>query len=162
MTKKLKEFLERVKPWQGFIAIVVGVVGAIYGTTAWIRTSAQNAVLDEKFLATLTFRVRPVCIFDTRGAIEADLGASEYIYGIRVIPAPQIYGYEIVVNAKRHLAYPPLITGLDADLFPQTVTRGKLHDWSIILSPQSTAPSILAENRLNTNEVHRFKLEILH
>jgi len=57
MTEKLKAFLKRTEPWQGVIAIIVGIVGALYGATAWVRSSAQNAVLEEKFLATLAGRI---------------------------------------------------------------------------------------------------------
>jgi hypothetical protein len=118
--------------------------------------------LDETFLTTLAARVRPVCIFDSDGAIEADLGAMEYIEDIHVIPNPQIYSFEVVVKAKRHLAYAPLVTGLDLDLHPQVATRGKLHTWNIMLSPASTTESITTGEPMNTSKVHRFRLEILH
>ncbi|MGA2180393.1 MAG: hypothetical protein ABSH15_12525 [Verrucomicrobiota bacterium] len=87
MTDKLNKFLESTKPLQGLLALVIIVSGAI----VWIRISAQNAVLDEKFLATLAARVRPTCIFDSRGAVEADFGASDYIEDIQVIPEPKDY-----------------------------------------------------------------------
>jgi hypothetical protein len=144
------------------ILTIAGLIGAIAGFTAWVHYSAQQAVLDEKFLATLAARVRPTCIFNSRGAIEADLGADQYIDDIQVIPAPSIYGYEIIIKTKQYLAYPPLITGLDADLFPQTATRGKMYGWDIMLSPNSTTQTIMAESPMNTNTLHRFKLEILH
>ena len=160
--EKLKGFLKRIEPWRGVVAIIVAVVGTLYGAITWIRNSAQNAVLDEKFLATLAARVRPACIFDSREAIEADLGAGEYIQDIRVKPAPQIYGFEIMIRAKRHLAYAPLVSGINVDLSPQSVTRGKLHDWIIVMAPQSTVSPIIAEGAMDTNTVYRFKLEILH
>jgi hypothetical protein len=155
----------RMALWKNAAAIiitVVGVISGIAGAATWIHHSAQQAVLDEKFLATLTARVRPTCIFDSHGSIEADLGAGDYIEDIKVTPEPKIYGYEITIKTKRYLAYPPLITGLDADLFPQATTRGKMYDWNIELSPNSTTQTIMAESPMNTNTVHRFKLEILH
>ena len=162
MTGKLNTFLKQIEPWHVLLTLVLFVIGGILTAHAWVQDIARDAVLDEKFLSTLAARVRPVCIFDSRGAIEADLGAMEYIDDIHVIPAPQIYGYEVVIKAKRHLAYAPLVTGLDLDLFPQSATRGRLHMWSIVLSPQSTTASIITEDPINTNAVHRFKLEILH
>ncbi len=166
MTDKLKTLLKRVEPWQGVVAIIVAIVGAMYGAMAWVRTSAQNAVLEEKFLATLAARIRPVCIFDSRGAIEADLGAGEYVQDIHVTPAPQIYGFEVVIKAKRHLAYAPLVSALNVDLFTQTVTREKMNDWRILLAPQTTvnATYLAAEGptAMDTNSVYHFKLEILH
>ena len=162
MTEQLKGFLARIEPWKGVAGVVTAIVVGFYGATAWVRTSAQNAVLDEKFLATLAARVRPACIFDSHGAIEADLGAGEYIEDIRVIPAPRMYGFEIVVKAKRHLVYAPLVSGVNVDLSPQTATRGKLHEWSVVLAPRSTKSRLLLEGGMDTNSVYRFKLEILH
>ena len=137
-TSKAKKWIERVEPWHWLAGSMIAVVLGIYGAIAFVRSEAQNAVLNEKFLATLAARVRPSCIFDSRGAIEADQGASEYVEDIQVVPAPQVYGFEITIKAKRHLAYAPLVSGLDVGLFPQTVTRGKLHDWKIVVSPHST------------------------
>ncbi len=162
MTERLKGFLKQVEPWRGVAALIVAIVVGFYGAAAWVHSSARNAVLDEKFLATLAARVRPTCIFNSSGAIEADLGAGEYIEDIRVIPAPQIYGFEILVKARRHLAYAPLVSGVNVDLLPQTATRGRLHDWAIVLSPQSTVSSIITEAPMDPNKVYRFRLEILH
>jgi hypothetical protein len=135
MTTLIGKFLERISPLQGLIALIVLLAGLIYGATAWIQKTARDAVLDEKFLATLAARVRPACIFDSRGAVEADLGAGEYIEDIQVKPAPAVYGYEVIIKAKRHLAYAPLITGIDTDMLPQTATRGKMYDWDTSRPP---------------------------
>lgn len=165
MTEKLKKFLKLIEPWHVLVTLIVLVVGGILGANAWVRSVAQDSVLEEKFLARLAEHVRPTCIFNSRGAIEANLGAEEYIEDVRVTPAPQVFGFEVVVRAKRHLAYAPLVAGLDVALFPQTVTRGRLHDWVIVLSPQNTAPNLWAhtgDEDSYTNTVYRFKLEILH
>jgi hypothetical protein len=73
MIRSLKRFLDRVGPLQGLITLILLVAGVMYGAAAWIHKTAQDAVLDEKFLATLAARVRPTCIFNSQGAIEADL-----------------------------------------------------------------------------------------
>lgn len=162
LTGKLRAYLKKIAPWHGLAVLIGFMAGAIWGAKAWVERTAHNAVLDEQFLTTLAARVRPVCIFDNRGAIEADLGAMEYIEDIRVIPDPQVYGFQVVIEAKRHLAYAPLVTGLDLDLYPQTATRGPRHAWSIFLSPESTTDTLISEEPMDTNKVHRFKLEILH
>jgi hypothetical protein len=162
MTGKLTKYLKFIEPWHRLVTLLILVVGGIWGANAWVKKTAHDAVLEETFLTTLAARVRPVCIFDSNGAIEADLGAMEYIEDIHVIPAPQIYGFEVVVKAKRHLAYAPLITGLDLDLHPQAATRGKLHTCNIMLSPASTTESITTGEPMNTTKLHRFRLEILH
>jgi hypothetical protein len=163
MTNKIRGLLKRIEPWHVLATLVIGALAGLAGASTWVRSSAQNAVLEEKFLATLAARVRPTCIFNSQGAIETDLGAGEYIEDIRVTRVPQIYGFEVQIKAKRHLAYAPLVSGIDVDLLPQSATRGKLHDWIIVLSPNSTTPArITEEGPGDTNGVHRFKLEILH
>jgi hypothetical protein len=101
------------------------------------RQHSREAVLNEKFLADLGGRVRPICVFDSNGVIEVDLGASEYIdtKNIKVQPAPEIYGFRIAIPAKLHLNYPPLVSGLDVSVFPEKVERGKGHDWNVVLAP---------------------------
>jgi hypothetical protein len=162
--RKLKTVKEYVEPWSFVVGLTIGVGLGISGMVAWIRTSAQSAVMDEKFLGTLAAHVRPTCIFDSHGTIEADLGAGEYIEDIRVTPTPENYGFEVVIRAKRHLAYAPLVTGVDANLFPDSATRGKLHDWKIVLAPNTTLDGfpIGGGPGMDTNKLHRFKVEILH
>jgi hypothetical protein len=166
MTEKLKALLKRTEPWQAIVAIILGIVGAMYGAMAWVRTSAQNVVLEEKFLGTFAARIRPVCIFDSRGTMLADLGAGEYVQDIQVTPVPKIYGFEVVINAKRHLAYAPLVSAMNVDLFTLTSTRERLNDWKVLLAPQTTinATYIAAAGptEMDTNSVYQFKLEILH
>ena len=165
MHPKLKKLLEQIEPWHVLGALVIGIVTGFCSTIGWIHSSAQNAVLDEKFLATLAAHVRPACIFDSNGTIEADLGAEEYIEDIQVTPVPQKYGFEITIKAKRHLAYAPLVSAVNVDLFPESVTRGKMNDWKILMTQQTTmhVAYIVGDNiSMDTNTVYRFKLEILH
>src|SRR5260221_1492580 len=63
--------------------------------------------LDEKFLATLSSRVRPVCIFDSRGTIEADLGGGEYIQDIQVTPLPATRSEERRVGKEGRSRWSP-------------------------------------------------------
>lgn len=162
MTSKLKVLLKKLEPWPAVFGLVAAIGGGILGADAWVKKVARDAILDERFLATLATRVRPICIFDTQGAIEADLGAMEYIEDIHVTPLPKVYGYQVVIKAKRHLAYAPVVTGLDRALFPQSSIRGKLHEWTITLEPASTVTTISAGEEMRTKEVHHFKIEILH
>lgn len=163
-TAKVRGFLDAIETWQKFLGLIVAIVAGFYAATTWVRTTAHNAVLDEKFLVTLASRVRPGCIFDSHGSIEADFGAGEYIEDIRVVPVPSVNGYEVFIKTKRHLAYAPLLSGVNINLYPETITRGKLHDWTILMSPQSsfTSLSVKVDESSYTNSVYRFKLEILH
>jgi len=98
--------------------------------------------------------------------IEADLGAGDYVEDINVTPAPDIYGFEVLIKAKRHLAYAPLISAMNVDLFTQTTTREKNNHWRIRLAPQTTINAtylaVGGPTGMDTNSVYHFKLEILH
>lgn len=75
-----------------------------------------------------------------------------------------MFGYEIHLKMKRHLHYPPLIVGANTDLFSSSAERLGLYDWKFRLTPETTISGILLDGgaTLNTNVIHRFKLEILH
>jgi hypothetical protein len=123
------------------IAVIAGFVAGFYSSVLWIRASARNAVLGDAFLGKLSERIRPSCIFDSHGSIEADMGTGEYVESLTVTPVQRIYGFEVVVKAKRHLAYAPLVVGLNANLYPVSSTREKGNDWKIVLQPNSTQSS---------------------
>src|SRR6266545_6867172 len=99
MIKKVNELLNKVEPWQKLAALLITILGAYFVVSAWVRSTARDAVLDEKFLASFSARVRPTCIFTTSGAIESDLGASEYVDEISVVPVPSVSGFEVRVKA---------------------------------------------------------------
>jgi hypothetical protein len=119
---------------------VVAVALGMFSVSAYVHKTIREIVSDESFLRTFSARVRPTCIFDTHGAVESDLGASEYIdeKEISVSPIPRIYGYEIRLKGKQHMAYSPLVMGLDSDLFSLSAVRGKGHDWVLVVCPNST------------------------
>jgi len=103
-------------------AFIAGAVTVYIWCDARITTAARNAVLNERFLGELAKQVRPTCVFNSKGVIETDLGTADYLEKIRLKFAPAVYGIEIMLDCKKHLAYAPLVTCLNADLF--TVTCG--------------------------------------
>src|SRR5579859_605654 len=166
---KLKEtlnaVLERVEAWEALIALVIGLFVGVASSIAWIRSSARNAVLDEKFLETLAVRIRPTCIFNSQGTVEDNFGTEDYIEGFLVTPTPTNSGFEVQIKGKRHLTHAPLVTGINVGLFAESVTRtpGTMNDWTVRLSPQTTAELIGAEGGPSyTNGLYHFKLEIMH
>ena len=50
MIKKVNDLLNKVEQWQKFVALLVTILGAYFAVSAWIRSTARDAVLDEKFL----------------------------------------------------------------------------------------------------------------
>jgi hypothetical protein len=158
----LKERVEQLEWWQKLVGIVVVCLSVFFGTKTWVESTAEKAVTDEKFLAKLSAQVRPSCIVTSKGAIEADFGAMEHLDDVRVILHPQVYGFELVINPKHHLAYAPLIRALDSNVVPTRTDRGPKYQWSISMLPQTTAQTIISADEMDTNRIYRFMVEILH
>lgn len=150
-------------PWKKFAALVVAIWVVGYNAIVFIQTKAQEAVLNEKFLANLATRVRPTCVFNSRGSVEAAAGFEDYVADINVAPLPVKFGFQITVKAKKHLHYEPLVTCLDGNLHLSKSERGRLHDWVYEVVPNPKGEMFFTkDDRMDTNAVFRFKLEILH
>ena len=137
----MKETWEGIKKvWVLVVALFVvlgGIVAtfvAIYTVTGWVENTARNAVLNESFLESLANQVRlPMVVFNSSGAVEAELGAEEYIdtKNIKIEPVPDLFGFKITLHGKRLLPKPPLVSSLDVNLYPKKIEAGKGYDWNI-------------------------------
>jgi hypothetical protein len=145
-----------------FFGLLIGSVSVCLWFDARISNAAREAVLREEFLTRLAKVVRPTCLFDSHGTIEADLGTSDYVRDIRVVLQPSDFGMDVEVDCKRHLAYAPLVTCLSSGISAVDVIRTPPNGWKYSMRPASTFTSIAAESGMNTNDIWRFKLEILH
>ena len=159
---------EKLEPWQKLISVtgtligfVAGLFGGGFAVATYIKTNAQNAVLDEKFLGKISAQIRPSCIVTSKGSVESDKGAMEHLNDFDVIFHQQAYAIELIIKPKHHLANPPMVTSLNSDLSSSLITRGKLHEWSVSMRSQSTLPIIITEQTMDTNKVYRFLVEIL-
>lgn len=156
-------FLWSRKELFGFIvALVIGAVSGYFWAESRIATSATQAVLGEEFLRKLAQQVRPTCVFDSKGTIEVDLGTAEYIDRIKVALQPSAYGMDIDLDCKKHLAYAPLITCLNSGISAVEVVRLPPNGWRFSMRPSSTQSALVLETAMSTNDVWRFKLEIMH
>lgn len=155
-----KEFTEN--PWPWLSGVFIGCVSTALAAWAFASDIARKAVLNEKFLGELATKVRPTSVFNTKQTIEYDAATADYVSEIHVVPVPDKYGYEITVVAKRHLAYPPLVNSIDANLYPTKINRGEKHTWKYLMIPNPNTGTFLSSEQMDTNAVFRFKLEILH
>jgi hypothetical protein len=167
LAEKSVDWLRTEIPWKIVIGIIIAaaaVIGPIFVTMMWIQKSARDAVLDETLLRTLTERVRPMCIFNSKNTVEVNQGADLYIdlEHIKVKPAPEAFGFKITLHGKRHLVNAPLVSVVDVNLFPEKIERGKGFDWTVLLIPRSTFTGIRDEAAMDTTKVYRFKVEIVH
>lgn len=142
--------------------LVIGSVSTYFWFDARVTTAAREAVLNEEFLSRLAKSVRPTCVFDSKGTIEVNLGADDYIDHIAISLQPAAYGMDITLDCRKHLAYAPLITCLNSGLSTVEVIRTPPNGWKYSMRPASTFSSWILEGGMNTNDVWRFKLEIMH
>jgi hypothetical protein len=155
------ERINQMTFFQQLCSLIALIFGIPTGAYFWIRSTAQHAVLEERFLATLAAKVRPTCIFTTRGAIESNSEATDYIEDIQVTPVPEIYGFKVLLKAKRHFTF-PLVSPVDINLYPESTERTHGNDWLIVLRHRSLNTVLDSETAMDTNAVYRFKIEILH
>jgi hypothetical protein len=140
------------------------VVSGFCAALGWIRTAAQNAVQNERFLRELGQQIRPTCIFDSRGTMMDRIGTEDYIDRIVSTPSPTNSGYLFLIKGKRYIEHAPIITALNVSLYPESLSRtpGTPNDWTVLMSPQITYSVIGAAGGMDTNVVYQFRLEILH
>lgn len=161
--KQVSNFLWSRKELIGFlIGLLVGSGSVYLWFDARITSAAREAVLSEEFLNKLAKIVRPTCLFDSNGTIEADLGTSDYVEKIRVVFQPSAYGMDIELDCKHHLAYAPLVTCVNSDVSAIAVHRSPPNGWKYDMRPSSPIGGFATEDSMNTNLVYRFRMEILH
>ena len=144
-------------------SLLLGLFGLLFGALVYVKTAAREAVLDESFLSKLSGRVRPILIFSSKGTIDLDLGATEYIEpNITVRTVQETLGFELTLKGKRYLANAPLVTGVNVNVLPQSARRGQGYDWIVSLAPNSTFSSLADERPMDENAEWKFMVQILH
>lgn len=160
--KQVWRFFWSHKEFVSFLfGLIVGLTSAYLWLDARITNTARQAVLSEDFLSKLAKETRPTCVFDSNGTILANLGASDYIQNIHVVLQPASYGMDVFLDCKQHLAYAPLVTCLNSGVFAVDATRTPPNGWKYSLRPSATVGWIPVD-KMETNFVWQFKLEILH
>lgn len=138
------------------ILTFAAIAGTIWGFNSYIKHCVSMTVNDPIFVKKLSSAIRPAVIFNEKVSILADQGAMDLIENIRIDPDPIPKNLEepfkIIVTPKRHLAYQPYLTTLDALLFDIKTERGKMNDWIFTLKTEMTG---------NDQKDFVFRLEII-
>jgi len=112
------------------LAIGVGFLRA----RKFVEDRIQEALSKDEVIQKLSMLVKPDLIFDEKGSIISDRGASLLLKdtGIQISmgvfmgnPVPS----EIRISFTKHLKTPPLITPLNPDAIFIYPRRGESHDW---------------------------------
>ena len=103
-----------------FVTIIISLftfLAALYGINTYFENKVDKKVeaLEEKIIdqinspeytARIASKVRPYLIFNARGSIEIDMGAKQYLEGLRVETGkkPQM-PKKVIVSPKEYMVY---------------------------------------------------------
>lgn len=156
-------FNELGSDWKGLLAIL-GILWAVYsGIQHWVEATAKSAVSDEKFLAELSKKIRPIYMVDSHEAVIEDIGGSDYIQEVKIQEKPEERGYILVLHCKRFLVAAPVVTCVDGIFYSLSTVRTNHFDWVIDTVPNPNGAMFLgSETRMARRQAFTFKIEILH
>ncbi len=144
------------------IFAVVAFVATILGLRRLLDGHIAKALERREVVDRLALLVKPDMVFDQTEAVLADRGASSFIRerGIHVKmgglfgkPDTRQVPVEILIEFSKHLAVPPLLTALNADVVTITTKRGKNFDWLYILDYSMGGD-------YDESYTHKYRLEI--
>ena len=126
----------------------------------YIENRIQEALSKDEIIEKMSLLVKPDMIFDEKGSIVTDRGASAFIQdrGIYFTFEDDTFGpipSEIRISFSKHLKVAPLLTPLNPDntfVWPQ---RGDSHDWIYKLTYSATSQS------KDKEFIRRYRFEIL-
>ena len=119
--------------WGSRAVIIITIVAAVVGFPVWVKTTAQNAVLDETFVGKLSQRLRPYAIINRQGSVVSSSGMDGLLKGVACETASGGGEMRITLSFDRHLGNPPLVrcTSGPIPLYFDRAERGKMHDWNV-------------------------------
>ena len=152
------------------IAAAVLLFASYHGFNSYIDSRISAKTADPDFLKALAKKVRPSLIFNEKGSITADMGASSLIEQITVssetIMVPSKHGgpgaprleYKIIIPPREYLGVEPTLEALDFG-YSIAVERGEKFNWVYRLYRISYL--ICAESPPKPDIYERFRLEII-
>ena len=140
-------------------AVVLTIGMAFLKARKYIEDRIKESLSSKEFIGKVSLLVKPDMIFDEKGSILADRGASSFIKdkGIHFTMEQDTFGSvpsEIRISFTSHLKLPPLLTPLNPDNTFVWSERGESHDWIYKLSYSATSHS-------EREFIRRYRLEIL-
>ena len=150
--------------WAVILALfaVVGFVSAILALRSALDSHIAKALERKEVVDRLALLVKPDMVFDQTESVLSDRGASAFIRerGIHVKigrlfgkPDTRQVPVELRIEFSKHLAVPPLLTPLNADVVTITTKRGKDFDWIYILDYSMGGD-------YDESYTHKYRLEI--
>jgi hypothetical protein len=112
------------------ISAIVAIGMMAFKIRKYIEDRVQEALSKDEIIQKISLLVKPDMIFDEKGAIVADRGASAFIQdnGIHITCDDDNCPDEIRISFSKHMKIPPLLTSLNPDIFSVKSKRGKHHE----------------------------------
>jgi hypothetical protein len=116
------------------ITAIAAIVMVAFKIRKYIEERVEDALSKDEIINKISLLVKPDMIFDDKGSIVIDRGASTFVKdkGVSVVSddssdydAPS----EIRIAFIKHLKTPPLLTPLNPDATFVRPRRGESHDW---------------------------------
>jgi hypothetical protein len=141
-------------------ATVLAIGAGFLRARKYVEDRIQEALSKDEIIQKLSLLVKPDMIFDEKGSILADRGASAFILdkGIHITLEDDHFGpipSEIRISFSKNMKIPPLLTPLNPDSTFVWAKRGEAHDWIYEFSYSATSKSDDKEF------VRSYRLEIL-
>jgi hypothetical protein len=148
-----------VLPIVSAVALIIAAGLWFLRARKYIEDRVADALKKEEVIRQISLLVKPDLVFDQKEAVLADRGASSFIKpgGIHVQMGERFSGrklpVEIRVEFSKHLAVPPLLTPLNADVVSIITKRGRDFDWVYMLDYSMGGD-------YDENYTHKYRLEI--
>jgi len=138
------------------VAAFIVIIGAYHGLNVFVDNKISVNMSNPVFLRELARSVRPSVVFDERGSILADLGASNLIKEIKVTKEQkETLTLTITVTPCEYLGIEPVLEALDG-YYAIRAERGSKYDWVFHLTDIGVTYEAPEEMR-----PQRFRLDII-
>lgn len=143
------------------VANVLAIGAGALRARKYIEDRIQESLSKEEIIGKISLLVKPDMIFDEKGSIITDRGASAFIQdrGIHFTMEDDMsesIPSEIRISFSKHLKVAPLLTPLNPDITHIRTERGESHDWIYKLSYTATV-----QPDDDKEFLRRYRLEIL-
>ncbi|MEE9431548.1 MAG: hypothetical protein V3V16_10935 [Melioribacteraceae bacterium] len=138
----IESFFRDYKTTLSFTLTFIGLVIAYLTFDSYINTQIDNKIKDTEYIQKLSKTLRPFLIFENKGMISYDHGASKFVDSINVqyFPYDSTKGVnlgwpkEMIIYTNQFLATPPLLDYIGVFNFTYSIKRNK-NGWLIKTKP---------------------------
>ena len=127
--------MENEKPklwWISPANLIIGLIAGAIAVFGFTDSRVAKIKEDPNFMQEVAKQVRPYIIFNEKGSILFDNGASKFIDDLEINVDEKrdtFSDFTINVHFNKHFSYLPYLESLNGNEFDIEGNRGKKHDW---------------------------------